>query len=179
MSAVQDTCMFEGKKSWVWRWILKKNVQWEGEKKGSRERMKKKKLRCWPCRFFFSGTPASHIHQALMLMAVTELQPPHHAQITPHPQLQPDAHTHTHNATPPLSLHDKGDLTQKWVETNGSNESRCPPANVCRHYCCPCKWLQMALFLVWQTAAPLHWTSNSRRKFLPVVLWSPCSLRSV
>lgn len=155
---------------YVWG-ALSVRMNFERPVRGRKEREpgkdEEKKLRCWPCRFFFSGTPASHIHQALMLMAVTELQPPHHAQITPLPQLQPHAHTHTHDATPPLSLHDKGDLTQKWVETNDSNESRCPPANVCRHYCCPCKWLQMALFLVWQTAAPLHWTSNSRGKFLP------------
>lgn len=37
-----------------------------------------------------------------------------------------------------------GNLTQKLVETNYSNDSRCPPANICHHYRCPAsgsKWL--------------------------------------
>lgn len=83
-----------------------------------------------------------------MLMAVTDLHPPHHAQIIPKPP--------HHIPQPPLSQHGKGDLTQKLVETNDSNESHCPPANVCCHYRWPCKWVQMALFLAWQTAASLH-----------------------
>lgn len=46
----------------------------------------------------------------------------------------------------PLSQRGKGDLTQKWDETNDCNESCYPPDNVCSHYRCPCKWVQMALF---------------------------------
>lgn len=92
------------------------------------------------------------------------------------PAPSPPCPNHPH--TTPLSQHGKGDLTQKWVETNDSNESHCPPANVCRHYRCPCKWLQMALFLAWQTAAPLHWTSTRRGKFLPESSCEPCVLKS-
>lgn len=71
-----------------------------------------------------SGTPASCIHHSLMLMAVAELHPSLHAQIiqpTPPPHPLP-----LHNPHPPLSQHGKRDLTQKWVETNDSNESLPP-----------------------------------------------------
>lgn len=44
--------------------------------------------------------------------------------------------------------------------------SLCPPANMCHHYRCPCKWLQMALLSGWHTAAPPHWT-NTGRKLMP------------
>lgn len=126
---------------------------------------------CWLCRFCLDGTPASRIHHGLMLMAVTDLHPPHHAQIipqTPTPLIPRS----------PLSQHGKGDLTQKLGETNDSNESRCPPATVCRHYRCPCEWVQMALFLAWQTAAPLHWTSTGRGEFLPESSCELCVLKS-
>lgn len=94
---------------------------------------------------------------------------PNHPQ--PPPTLTP---THTPCPHPPLSQYGKGDLTQKLGETNDSNESRCPPANVCSHYRCSCKWVQMALFLAWQTAATLHCS----RKFLPESSCELCVLKS-
>lgn len=42
----------------------------------------------------------------------------------------------------PLNQHGKGAMTQKWVETNDSNESCCPPANVCSHYRWLGEWIQ-------------------------------------
>lgn len=72
-------------------------------------------LSCWLCKFCLGGTPASRIHHGLMLMAAPSQPFPKHPQ---HP-LCPNSH-------PPLSERGKEDLTQKWVETNDSNESGCP-----------------------------------------------------
>lgn len=131
----------------------------ERKEKGGEERMKEseRKLGCWLCRFCLGGTPASRIHHALMLMAVTDLQT--HSHPIPHP---------------PLSQHGKGDLTQKWVETNDSNEFHCPPANVCRYYCCPCKWLQMAVFSLANCCSPSLnkcWEGDVSAR---VILWPLC-----
>lgn len=129
------------------------------KRKGKRNKRMKESERnqsCWPGRFALRGTPACHIHHALMLMAVPDLPT---CSLSPQPLSSPSLIC--------SKAAWQRDLTQKWVETNDSNDSRCPPANNCYHYCCPCKWFQMALFLPWQSAASLHWASTGRGKFLP------------
>lgn len=96
---------------------------------GRKDGGKWKQMCCWPGRFLFCVPPQPH-----------SSCPDANGCST----LLPSLHTHydPSEPPPPLSLllfltRLAGNLTQKLVETNYSNDSCCPPANICHHYSCP------------------------------------------